>query len=219
MSRAPDPMHADAPPAPSPVPTLGGEAFVAALGHAARIAACEPGPERALGHLTALAHDALGDLTAVRRPGALLDGERDYRVAGVFVITPDQRYNMLVANRGFPAEQRRLAIPITWNHPGEVVRTEAPILLSNTDEHGAFRQFLKTSRMGSSIYYPIHTRSGMVAQIVAAAQTRWTYGPADLERLGALAGIAAALWQSTGASDWLAQDYPAADLWRAEEKA
>ena len=36
-----------------------------------------------------------------------------------------------------------------------MVRTERPILLENTDDHGEFRQFLKTSRMGSSIYHPV----------------------------------------------------------------
>lgn len=220
MTADTEPSGADVPGgARGPSPSLGAAGFVEALGAAARAAALETHPEQALGHLTALAQEALGDRGARERPGALKAGEREYRVAGVFVVTPDRRYNMLIANRGFPPEQRRLAIPIEWNHPGEVVRTEAPILLVNTDEHGAFRQFLKTSRMGSSIYYPVRTSDGMVAQIVAAAQVRWTYGPEDLERLGALAGIAASLWQATRAADWLEQEYPAPDLWRAEEKA
>lgn len=215
MSESPDTTGSGA----APLPTLSDGAFVSAIGAAARAAACETGPEAALLHLTRLALDTLGDHHAAAAPGALKEGERDYRVAGVFVITPDRRYNMLIANQGFPPEQRRLAIPIDWNHPGEVVRSEEAILLINTDDHGAFRQFLKTSKMGSSIYHPIHTPAGMVAQIVAAAQARRTYGPTDLARLGALAGVAAALWQATGAEEWLAQDYPAPDIWRAEEKA
>ncbi|MEM9047948.1 MAG: GAF domain-containing protein [Pseudomonadota bacterium] len=172
--------------------------------------------EAALRPLTLCAYEALGDPDAAARPGALKDGERDYRVAGVFLITPDRRYNMLIANHGFPAEQKRLAIPIDWNHPGEVVRTRTSILLENTDEHRAFRQFLKTSRMGSSIYAPILTGSAMIGQIVAAAQARWTYNATDLARLERLAMSAARLWQSMKGADWLAQAYPAADLWRAE---
>lgn len=207
-----------APGTADPVPSVTPGAFEEGLGKALRAASPEPDPEEALGHLTAFAQATLGDHEAAARPGALKEGERDYRVSGVFVVTPDRRYNMLIANRGFPPEQRRLAIPIEWNHPGEVVRTEAPILLVNTDEHGEFRQFLKTSRMGSSIYYPIRTPDGMVAQIVAAAQARGTYGTADLRRLGILAGAAGAIWQATGGSEWLRNDYPAGDIWRVEER-
>lgn len=199
-------------------PTVPDGAFAAALGAALGAALDEAEEEAALGRLTALALDMLGDHGAAARPGALREGERDYRVAGVFAVTPDRRYNMLVANRGFPPEQRRLAIPLDWNHPGEVVRTGRPILLEDTDRHQTFRQFLKTSRMGSSVYFPILLEEGHVAQIVAAAQARGTYGPADLARLGALAGAAGLVWQARGLGAWLARDYPAPDLWRAEEK-
>lgn len=195
------------------------EQFEDALRAAVTAAARETDPETGLGHLTQLAHDGLGDPAAIDRDGALLPGERDYRVAGVFAITPDRRYNMLLANRGFPPEQRRLCIPIEWNHPGEVVRTQAPILLENTDDHGQFRQFLKTSKMGSSLYHPIVTPDGMVAQIVSAAQVRWTYDRTDLDRLNMLAQIAALVWTATGADAWLRSDYPADDVWRAEEKS
>lgn len=175
--------------------------------------------EAALRPLTRLARDALGDPAAATRPGALKAGERDYRVAGVFVVTPDRAYNMLVASVGFPPEQRRLAIPIDWNHPGRVVATERPLLLANTDEHAEFRQFLASSRMGSSVYHPIHAGGRMVAQIVAAAQARGTYGGADLDALGALASLAGWAWIEHAGDDWLAADYPPPDLWRAEERA
>lgn len=194
-------------------------AFLALMGGALAAAAREAEPEPALAALTAAALDGLGDHAAAARPGALKPGERDYRVSGVFLVTPDRRYNMLVAARGFPPEQRRLAIPIDWNHPGEVVRTGRPILLENTDRHGEFRQFLRTSRMGSSVYHPIATPAGLVGQIVAAAQARDTYAPEDLRRLGMLAAAAALVWDARGGADWLAADYPAPDLWRAEDHA
>lgn len=175
--------------------------------------------EAALLPLASVAHDILGDPSAAGRPGALKPGERDYRVAGVFAITPDRRYNMLLASVGFPMEQRRLAIPIGWNHPGHVVETGAPLLLGNTDEHGTFRQFLKTSRMGSSMYHPIRAGGRMVGQIVAAAQARNTYDAVDLDSLAVLAAVAGLVWAARDGDAWLADDYPAPDLWRAEERA
>lgn len=192
-------------------------AFLARLAPALRGAAQAADAETALGALTLCAFEALGDPDAAARPGALKEGERDCRIAGVFAITPDRRRNMLVAGRGFPPEQRRLAIPIDWNHPGEVVRTGRPILLENTDEHAAFRQFLKTSRMGSSLYHPIRAGGAMIGQIVAAAQARWSYDASDLGRLSLLADAAALIWQAKGGAAWLAADYPAPDLWRAED--
>jgi len=201
------------------IPTLSLEDFEKAAEVAIAAASRESQTEVALTHLTRFAHATLGDHAAAKQPGALLPGERDYRVSGVFVVTPDRRYNMLVANHGFPPEQRRLAIPIEWNHPGEVVRTSKPIHLANTDEHGTFRQFLNTSRMGSSIYFPILSPSGLVAQIVVAAQARWTYCEEDLARLGRLADAASVVWQTTGGDTWVAADYPADDIWRAEDNA
>ena len=175
--------------------------------------------EDALLGLTRIARDALGDRRAGERPGALKAGERDYRVAGVFAITPDRRYNMLIASVGFPPEQRRLAIPLGWNHPGRVVETGEALLLADTDEHAEFRQFLSSSRMGSSIYHPVRVEGRMVAQIVAAAQARRTYDARDLARLGALAALAGEAWAAHDGDAWLAADYPAPDLWRAEERA
>jgi len=175
--------------------------------------------ESALSALTRLAYDGVGDHDAGTIPGRLKPGERDYRVSGVFLITPDRKYNMLVANQGFPPEQRRLCIPVEWNHPGEVVRTEAPILLENTDDHAQFRQFLKTSRMGSSLYHPIVGPYGMVGQIVVAAQARQTYNADDVSRMRLIAEAAALVWENCGGTEWLASDYPPPDAWRAEEHA
>ncbi|MEM6439754.1 MAG: GAF domain-containing protein [Pseudomonadota bacterium] len=194
---------------------------LAALATALAEAAAAPDLEAALTPLTSVAYTLLGDPEAAARPGMLKESERDYRIAGVFLISPDRRYNMLVANRNFPTEQRRLSVPIEWNHPGEVVRTEAPILLRNTDEEEKFRQFLKTSKMGSTIYFPIHAgpQKNMVGQIVAASQARTTYDETDLARLGLLAAAAALVWEAKDGPAWLAADYPAPDIWRAEENA
>lgn len=188
----------------------------AALAEAMDTALAQADIESALSQLTNVAVTQLGDARAIERPGALKPGERDYRVSGVFLITPDRTYNMLVANQGFPPEQRRLAIPIAWNHPGTVVETERPLLLENTDEHASFRQFLKSSRMGSSIYVPMFDASGaMFGQIVVAAQVRWTFRAEDLAGMQRIAKAGETLWLRLGGADWLAADYPAEDLWDA----
>jgi putative methionine-R-sulfoxide reductase with GAF domain len=174
--------------------------------------------EQALRGFSRAAHAVLGDHAAAARPGALREGERDYRVAGVFLVTPDARYNMLVANIGFPPEQRRLMIPIAWNHPGRVVATGEAILIRDTDaETGRFRQFLKSSRMGSSVYAPFFSEGRVAGQIVAAAQARGTYEETDLARLRALAAALGLAWRAWEGAGWLARDYPAPDAWRAEE--
>jgi hypothetical protein len=179
--------------------------------------------ETALRLLNQVSVATLGDHAAAARPGMLRPGERDYRVAGTFLITPDRRYNMLAGNVGFPAEQRRLMIPIGWNDPGWVVANETPLLIPNTDHHHQFRQFLKSSRMGSSLYAPIFARVGggvrMVGQMVAAAQARETYDPGDLDRLRIIAAGAGSAHALHDGAAWLAADYPAADAWRADAHA
>ena len=200
--------------------SLGGsDWFVEALAEAERDAAQATDVEDAFADLTALAIKALGDSSAINRPGALKPGERDYRVSGVFLITPDRKYNMLIANQGFPPEQRRLAIPIGWNHPGTVVETKAPLLLENTDEHASFRQFLKSSRMGSSIYVPMFENNQMFGQIVAAAQVRWTYRAIDLDAMQEIARAGERLWRTFSGAQWLSADYPSDDLWDASVRS
>lgn len=193
--------------------------WLSRLPEIAREASGEDTTEAAFCVLTRAVLDLLGDRNAASRPGALLDGERDYRVSGVFLISPDRRHNVLVANHGFPPEQRRLSIPIAWNNPGAVVAGEHYVLLENTDDHREFRQFLKTSKMGSSIYFPIFASGQMIGQIVGAAQARWTYSPVDLAPISALAGLVGLNWDRTDGAAWWSTDHPAHDAWYAEEQA
>lgn len=197
-----------------PVPEV-----LAALAGAADALAGVEDLEAGLKVLSDVSVEILGDDRAHERPGALKAGQSDYRVAGCFVITPDRRYNMLVGNRNFPSEQRRLMIPIAWNHPGVVVETERPLLVADTEADDRFRQFLRTSRMGSSLYAPVHVEGRMVGQCVVAAQARWTYDAGDLDGLRAVAALAALHWRRAGGDAWLAADYPAPDAWRAEDHA
>ncbi|WP_170979374.1 GAF domain-containing protein [Roseomonas sp. HF4] len=192
--------------------------FAVALAAAARSATAATDVEAALRGFADAARDAIGDHGAAARPGALQEGELDYRVAGVFLVTPDGAYNMLAGSVGFPPEQRRLMIPLAWNHPGRVVAAGRSILIGNTDEEaGRFRQFLKSSRMGSSLYAPFFAEGRVAGQLVAAAQARGTYDAEDLARIEALAATLGLAWRALDGAAWLARDYPAPDAWRAED--
>jgi hypothetical protein len=184
------------------------------LGAAAQAACAAQDPEEALGHLVGAWVGALGDRQADLRPGSLREGERQYYIGGCFMVTPDEGWHMLIAGNGFPPEQRRLMIPIDAGHPGRVRASGEPMLLANTDDHGDFRQYLKSSRMGSSIYAPLHWEGRFIGQIVMAAQARWTLRASDLAALVALAPLAAALWIAKGGPQWLARHYPPADGFR-----
>jgi len=188
----------------------------ALLGVAAEQASLEPDPERALHCLVSAWVAGLGDRQAHLRAGNLRPGEQQYFVGGCFMVTPDQDWHMLVANSGFPAEQRRLMIPIEAGHPGRVRRSGQPMLLANTDEHGDFRQYLKSSKMGSSIYAPLFWEGRFMGQIVMAAQARYTMSADDLAVLVALTPLVSALWVAKGGPAWLAGHYPPADGFRVD---
>ncbi|MGG5817838.1 GAF domain-containing protein [Falsiroseomonas sp. HW251] len=169
------------------------------------------GPEEAIRAIARGCFDLLGDRDAHLRPGALKEGERQYLVAGAFFVTPDRQWHMLVGSIGFPPEQQRLLVPIDGGHPGRVHATRSKLLLRNTDDHGSFRQYLKTSRMGSTIFAPITWRGEFLGQLIMAAQARGTMREVDLAVLVACARIAAGVWVAQGGPAWLAANYPPAD--------
>ncbi|WP_419908246.1 GAF domain-containing protein [Hoeflea sp.] len=169
------------------------------------------GPEDAIAAIVSEYFEVLGDRQAHLAEGALKENERQYFVAGAFMVTPDTRYHMLVGNRGFPPEQRRLTIPIDAAHPGWVFENRAPLILRNTDDHGEFRQYLRSSRMGSSIYAPMIWRGHFHGQLVMAAQARWTMREEDLKVLRALATLAMAAWIAHDGPAWLSEEYPPED--------
>ena len=181
---------------------------MAALARVLRQASEAANAEAALSCLTAELQSLIGDREAHLRPGALKPGERQFSVAGAFLVTPDRRFNMLVAGVGFPPEQRRLSVPIAHGHPGRVVRERQPILLANTDEHADFRQYLKTARMGSSVYAPFFWRGELLGQLLVASQARHTYGPGDLAVATAFAAAAGPLWVAAGGPAFLQGAYP-----------
>lgn len=151
--------------------------------------------------------DRLGDREAHLRQGALSPGQQQFFVAGGFFVTPDGLCQMLVGNTGFPPEQRRLLIPIDGGHPGRVIATGAPLLLSDTREHQEFRQYLKTARMGSAVYAPLIWEGAAQGLIIMAAQAGGTMGKADLDILVATAPYVVSGWLRTGGPTWLAKEY------------
>lgn len=189
-------------------------ALFEALALASELASQAQEPEAMIRALVAPILELAGDRDAWQHPGSLKPGERQYYVGGCFVVTPDQRWHMLIGNIGFPVEQRRLMIPIDGGHPATVHQSGKPLLLANTDEHGSFRQYLKSSRMGSSIYAPMFSRGRFVGQVIAAAQARNTFREQDLALLRIQASLAAARWLELDGAGWLAREYPPADAFR-----
>lgn len=160
----------------------------------------------------------LGDPEAHLQPGALDPGQRQFFVSGGFMITPDRQYLMLVGNTGFPAEQKRLMVPIDGGNPGWVVANRKSLVLENTDNDRSFRQYLKTSRMGSALYAPMLWQGEILGLVLVAAQARNTLRASDLAVLDALAPLAAATWVAHGGPEWLASTYPPAEAWRASSE-
>jgi hypothetical protein len=173
------------------------------LTEATRAANRAAGPEDALAACTRVPPTFLGDRDAHRRPGGLKDGERQFSVCGVFLLTPDGRENLLVADVGFPSEQHRLRIPSDLAHPGWVVKHKRPLLLANTDHDRDFTQILKTARMGSALFAPMFVQDAYVGQLVLASQARDTYAQDDLDILLGFADVAAAQWRAHDGAAWL----------------
>lgn len=180
--------------------------------HAGAAAAAATDPESALRALLAPLQSELG-----RREGVfdLPAGVSQFFVAGAFIVTPDSSWHMLTGSIGFPAEQRRLMIPIDGGHPGRVRASGVPLHLPDTEsEPGKFKQYLKTARMGSAIYAPMIWQNRFLGQIVMAGRARGTLGTEDFAIMRAAAPLAAAVWIAQGGKDWLVSTYPPEDAFR-----
>ena len=165
------------------------------------------GPEAALHAIASIFFAELGDRSAHLMPEALAPQQAQFFVAGAFLVTPDRRHQMLVGNIGFPAEQKRLLIPIDGGNPGQVISTREPLLLADTTLRSDFRQYLKTSRMGSAVYAPLIWHGEALGLIIMAAQARWTFGQSDLDRLVEIAPVSTLAWVAHGGPAWLLEEY------------
>lgn len=210
--------NASAPHTASQRTPISPEQWFKTIADASEAAANAADPEAMIRALVAPTLAMAGDRDAWTRPGNLKSGERQFYVGGCFMVTPDEAWHMLVGNVGFPAEQRRLMIPIDGGHPAHVRDTKAGLLLANTDEHGDFKQYLKTSRMGSSIYAPLIWKERFVGQLIMASQARNTFAQQDLEMLRALSSQAVSLWMAMDGPAWLARHYPPADGFKVTQQ-
>ncbi len=172
---------------------------------AAQAATNAPDAEAAVRETVHAALRITGDNTAYEKPGALKPGERHFCVGGAFMVSPDNLSHFLIAEWGFPEEQHRLHYPLDTGHPGWVWKNEQALILENTDDHGDFKQILKTARMGSAIYAPMIWQGGFIGHLFTAAQARNTFSPPDLVRLRALAAVATAAYMAHGGPEFLAQ--------------
>ena len=121
------------------------------------------------------------------------------------MIAPGATHNVFIAQSGFPEEQHHMKIDIELGHPGTVVRERKPLLLANTDEHGDFKQILKTSRMGSAMYVPMSFRGAMFGQLIAGSQARHSYREVDFELMQRFADLSVLLWHAHGGPAKLAE--------------
>ncbi|MEI6097761.1 MAG: hypothetical protein WCS20_05580 [Alphaproteobacteria bacterium] len=149
----------------------------------------------------------LGDRQAHLIAGALGPDQHQFFVAGAFFVTPGRLQQMLVGNTGFPADQKRLRIPIDGGHPGQVIAKAAPLLLKDTREHTEFRQYLRTARMGSAVYAPLVWDGAAQGLLIMAAQAGGTMRQQDLDAIIDLAPVVAREWCSRGGPDWLKKEY------------
>ena len=157
----------------------------------------------------------LGDAQAHTVPGAMAEGQTQYTISGCFVVTPDKQHHMLVGNVGFPAEQARLMIPIDGGHPGWVYTHRQDLLLGDTAQSTtAFKQYLKTSRMGSALYCPMLSQQQFIGMFVMAAQAKHTLRESDMSVMRLVAHLAVALWHAHGGPAWLAAHHPPDNAFR-----
>jgi hypothetical protein len=152
------------------------------------------GSEEALTLVTEAARTILGDRSRAAETGNLKDGEKDQYACGMFFVLPGGEKQMLLAPQNYGPEQNHMVIGTDIGHPGWVIANRKPLILKNTDDHGSFVKILKTFRGGSVVYAPIEWNGEFFGQIICAAQARNVMDDQDLDVLGALANLAAALW-------------------------
>jgi GAF domain-containing protein len=192
------------------------ERVMRGLQQAAEASRGETDAEAAVGHITRIARDVLGDPDSAKRPGALKPGESDLKVSGIFFAAPKRDHLVLFADHGFPAEQRHLRIGISDSRPGHTVRTGEPVVLPNTDNDTMFRQILRTARMGSALYAPVVWQAQVLGMFNIAAQARNTYDATDLKIALLFANLAAPTWVALDGPHYLAGVVSALPPWSSK---
>jgi hypothetical protein len=169
---------------------------IRALSAAGAAASAAATPEEALWAITQTLPGLLGDREAHRRPGNLNAGEHQQYACGCFLVTPDQRSQVLVAPVNFGSTQRHMQIDIALGHPGAVVARKQPLLLADTARHPSFVQILETFRAGSAVFAPLLWGGDALGVLLCASQARQTFTAADLAVHVAFSHLAAAQWMA-----------------------
>ena len=162
-------------------------------------------PEEALWAITRTLPRLLGDRDAHLQPGNLGAGEKQQFACGCFVVTPDAKFNLLVAPVNFGPNQRHMKIDIALGHPGTVVKSMQPMLLANTDTHQSFVKILETFRAGSAVFAPLLWQREAHGVIVCASQARNVFDEDDLAVHVAFSHLAAAQWMAHDGPAYLAK--------------
>ena len=174
-----------------------------ALSEAGEAASAAAGAEEALWAITRTLPALLGDRESHLLPGNLMAGETQQFACCCFVVTPDRKYNLLVAPVNFGPTQRHMKIDLELGHPGHVVRTRQPMLLANTDTHKSFVKILETFRAGSAVFAPLMWGADALGVIICASQARNTFDESDLAVHVAFSHLAAAQWMAHAGPAWL----------------
>lgn len=164
----------------------------------------EADPERAVRHFTRITRQVLGDPEAPAKPGALKPGETQFTCSGIFFLAPARDHMTLLADHGFPANQRLARISSKDSRPGNTVQTGIPAVVPDTDVDPIFRQILASGRVGSSVYVPMHWQGQVIGMFNTAAQARSMYDETDMRMQVLFAGMAAVTWMALGGPAYLA---------------
>ena len=191
------------------------ERAISALEQSTVLARGERDPETAMRHFTRVSRAVLGDLDAGKKPAAIKEGERDFKVSGIFFAAPSRDHLILLADHDFPPEQRYLRISIEDSRPGFTVRTGTPVVVPNTDFDQSFRKILSSARMGSALYAPMKFGGQTLGMFNIAAQARNTYDLTDLQIAMLFANQAAATWIALGGPAYIAGVAQALGPWQA----
>ena len=172
---------------------------------AAEASRVETDPELAVSRITRIALEVLGERASAPQSGGTKAGAAEFKCAGIFFAAPARDHLILLAEQGYPPEQHRARISIHDSNPGLVVRTGQPKIVPNTDEDPNFRQILKTTRVGSSVYLPVVWQRQVLGMFNVAAQARYALAEPDL-RMGLLfANLSAATWMALDGPRYLEQ--------------
>ena len=168
------------------------------------------GPEDALWCITRVIPALLGDRAAAGAPNAFREAAPAVTGAAVaFMRTPDGRHHMITAPVNFRPEQYHELVDIALGHPGEVARTQQPMLLRDTTLHSGFVKILQTFRAGSTMFAPLSWHGRYLGVLICANAARNTFGERDLIAHKAFAALASAAWIAQGGPAWMETlDFP-----------